>query len=261
MINSQKKPCLTLRLREKEQNFLNEVDYHCVNCNKIFIPFKYKLPCPHCKTPADTHDYTGYIEHITDWFNWVNKPYGASGLDPTSYSKRMQRFIFSSFNYLENTKHCNGRDLLLNRLANTDIDTEYSKDNIRDILLDVYDVYLEYLQYSHGEYMRIQIPSTFKNWFGKRVSITYGPVSKSLQIFTEQDYLKILSSMDRLERTEASEGWTRIMLLTTTENKITKYGELRILKTSTKRLGHFGKIIFEEKDGRLIIRKTFNVFK
>jgi len=256
--------CANLAISKAEVNHINNIDYHCANCDMVFIPFQNYTPCPSCKTLSPVTHYTGYIEHLVFHMRYTKRagvPYAYTDLKSYSYPARTQHFIYEMFDDLESEDRPNGKEFLLKTIEDTDIEKIYSKDNIKDITIALYDIYLEEGCFEDvSNFVKITIPDIFKKWYEKKVFITYGPVSKSLQIFTEQDYFKIFSTMDKLERTEASEGLARMMLLTTTENKITKYGKLLIPKTFIKYMGRFGKIIFEEGKDGLIIRRTLNMF-
>lgn len=257
--------CANCAISKAEVYHINNIDYHCANCDMVFIPFQNYTPCPSCKTLSSVTYYTGYIEHLVLHMRYTKHagvPYAYTDLKSYSYSARTQRFIYEMFDDLESEKRLDGKEFLLKTIEDTDIEKIYSKDNIKDITIALYDVYLEEGCFEDvSNFAKITIPDIFKKWYDKRVFITYGPVSSSLQVFTEQDYFKIFSSLSKLERTEASEGLARMILLGTTENKITKYGELLISKTFIKYMGHFGKIIFEEKGKMLVIRRTLNMFR
>lgn len=265
---------------------IKKLDYPCSACGAVFVPFRRGTPCPKCEAPSgEVPEYHDFIEKLAA--SMRAQKYSSGHFTPDAWytgslAEHVQLDCFRTFDALEEEQPANERNWLINLIEEETSKEYYLKNNIRDILLAVYEIYKDENRFipppplptpkqqllrkiknymarkMHPKrYFEVQLPWHLNQWFNREVYAMHGELN-TVEIIDESDYstLKKKAREHLQAQVPQTPGLADILLSDAVSCTINSKGMLYLPKAFERHLGTLGRLKIKIlPDNKLILQK------
>lgn len=125
---------------------IRKPDYECPQCHSTFIPFRDNIPCPNCKINTNEPEYYDFIKELAGSMKVHKLEFGRftpSAWFSNSFVAYIQMLCFELYDRLEVVHPKDEREWLVYTISGIKFEDRYLEKHVRDIMLAVYDPYIE----------------------------------------------------------------------------------------------------------------------